>query len=83
MYLKGLQELLVPLYALKKGVKWEWTEECQKALDTIKEMLVKPPILVMPNLTGHFTLVSDIYIQTSHRYSIISRTERRIVPCCL
>ena len=60
MYLKGLQELLVPLYALlKKGAKWNWTNECQKALDTIKKMLIKPPVLVMPNLTGKFTLVSD------------------------
>ena len=60
MYLKGLQELLVPLYALlKKGAKWNWTNECQKALDTIKKMLIKPSVLVMPNLTGKFTLVSD------------------------
>ena len=36
MYLKGPQGLLMPLYALlKKGVKWKWTEKCQKALDTI------------------------------------------------
>ena len=60
MYLKGLQELLVLLYALlKKGAKWNWTNECQKALDTIKKMLIKPPVLVMPNLTGKFMLVSD------------------------
>jgi len=60
MYLQGLQEHLVPLYELlKKGAKWDWTEKCQKAFDKIKEMLMKPPILVMPNLTGHFTLVSD------------------------
>ena len=59
MYLKGLQKPLVPLYGLlKKGVKWNWTEECQKTLDTVKEMLVKPPVLVMPNSMGHFTLVS-------------------------
>ena len=60
MYLKGLQKLLVPLYGLlKKGAKWNWTDECQKALDTIKEMLIKSPVLVMPNSTSHFTLVSD------------------------
>ena len=59
MYLKGLQELLVPLYALlKKGAKWNWTNKCQKALDTIKKMLITP-VLVMPNLTGKFTLVFD------------------------
>ena len=38
MYFKGLQELLVPLYALlKEGAKWNWTNECQKAFDTIKK----------------------------------------------
>ena len=48
------------LYALlKKDAKWNWTNKCQKALDTIKKMLIKPPVLVMPNLTGKFTLVSD------------------------
>ena len=60
MYMPSLQEHLVPLYELlKKGAKWDWTERCQKAFEKIKEMLVKPPVLVMPNLTGHFTLVSD------------------------
>ena len=60
MYLKGLQELLVPLYALpRKGAKWQWTDECQKALDTIEKMLIRSPVLVMPNLTGKYTLVTD------------------------
>ena len=60
MYLKGLQELLVLLYALlRKGAQWKLTDECQKTLETIKKMLIKPPVLVMPNLTGKYTLVSD------------------------
>ena len=50
---------IFPDALLKKGAKWNWTNECQKALDTIKKMLIKPPVLVMPNLTGRFTLVSD------------------------
>ena len=81
MYLKGLQELLVPLHALlNKGAKWKWTDECQKALDTIRKMLIKPPVLVMPNLTGKFMLV---HIKTSHWFGIISRTARSNMTCCL
>ncbi|CAA0811885.1 Unknown protein, partial [Striga hermonthica] len=34
--------------AIKKGKHFEWTEECQKALDSIKETLVSPPTLQKP-----------------------------------
>ncbi|CAA0824155.1 Unknown protein, partial [Striga hermonthica] len=34
--------------AIKKGKRFEWTEECQKALDSIKETLVSPPTLQKP-----------------------------------
>lgn len=33
---------------LKKGVEFEWTLECEQALDQLKEMLTKPPILTRP-----------------------------------
>ena len=60
MYLKALQTILAPLYnLLKKNKKWAWTQECQNALEKIKKMISNPPVLVMPNTTGHFTLVSD------------------------
>ncbi|CAA0829416.1 Unknown protein, partial [Striga hermonthica] len=34
--------------AIKKGKRFEWTEECQKALESIKETLVSPPTLQKP-----------------------------------
>ncbi|CAA0805864.1 Rho GTPase-activating protein 7, partial [Striga hermonthica] len=34
--------------AIKKGKRFEWTEECQKALDNIKETLISPPTLQNP-----------------------------------
>ena len=38
-----------PLFKLlRKNVKIEWTEDCQKAFDKIKEYLLSPPILVPP-----------------------------------
>ncbi|CAA0820464.1 Unknown protein, partial [Striga hermonthica] len=34
--------------AIKKGKRFEWTDECQKALDNIKETLISPPTLQKP-----------------------------------
>ncbi|CAA0822248.1 Unknown protein, partial [Striga hermonthica] len=34
--------------AIKKGKRFEWTEECQKALISIKETLASPPTLQKP-----------------------------------
>lgn len=33
---------------LKKGVQFEWTEECEKALTQLKVALSGPPILTRP-----------------------------------
>ena len=60
VFLKDLQIKLSPIYQLtRKGIPWEWTEECQQAFDKIKTDLTNPPVLVMPNDKGHFVLVSD------------------------
>ena len=60
VFLKDLQIKLAPIYQLtRKGIPWNWTEECQQAFDSIKKDLTNPPVLVMPNDKGHFVLVSD------------------------
>ena len=41
-------ELLFKL--LRKNVKIEWMEDCQKAFDKINEYFLSPPILVPPTL---------------------------------
>ena len=55
-----LQKLLKPIYKLtKKGRKFIWGEEQQKAFDEIKHRLQKPPVLHLPNRHGWFQLYSD------------------------
>ena len=62
-FLKDLQKHLVPIYNLtKKNTLFQWTPECQKSFDTIKNMLTKPPILRMPDTKGIFRLMSDTSI---------------------
>ena len=43
----------------KKGVKFQWTDECQEAFDTLKERLTTAPILARPDLNEDFILYTD------------------------
>src|ERR1700756_4732887 len=53
-------ELARPLNSLtKKDIKFEWTEECQKAFDTLKEKFLKEPVLKMIDTTKQFVLETD------------------------
>lgn len=49
-----------PLTALtKKNVRYEWSEECQQAFDTLRLALTEEPILQYPNLEKPFSLFVD------------------------
>ena len=57
---RHLQKLLKPIYDLtKKGRPFIWQEEQQKAFDTIKEMMINPPVLYLPKPGGRFILYCD------------------------
>lgn len=43
----------------RKGVKFEWTAECDNAFQEIKNMLVSPPILAYPDFDKQFVLITD------------------------
>jgi hypothetical protein len=44
---------------LCKDTKYIWTQECQEALDTLKDMLVTTSILVFPDWTKIFHVHVD------------------------
>jgi hypothetical protein len=44
---------------LREDVAWNWSEECQKAFDTIKEKLTQAPILRRPDYNRPFELHTD------------------------
>lgn len=49
-----------PLFALiKKDVKFEWTNECEVAMNQIKKALTSAPVLVAPRLGAPFTIETD------------------------
>ena len=50
---------LTDLYKDPSRKKVEWTQECQYAFDTLKEMLMAPPILAYPKREGAFFISTD------------------------
>ena len=60
MFYPELQKLLKPIYDLtRKGRPPIWEKEQQDSFEEIKQRLIKPPVLHMPNRTGRFLLYSD------------------------
>ena len=59
-FVPGFSQVAEPLNTLKKkGVRFLWTEACQKAFDTLKNFLTTPPILGHPNFQLHFVVYTD------------------------
>ena len=58
-------KICVPLNRLlKKDVKRnfthsDWSDECQKAFETLKNALVSPPVLRFPDMNKDFILTTD------------------------
>lgn len=59
-FIPGFSTLSRPLTALsKKNVKFKWTEECEKAFQTLKSKLLSPRILQYPNFELPFKITCD------------------------
>ena len=44
---------------LRKGIKFEWTENCQNSFEQLKGMLVEASILTQPTSGKEYTLYTD------------------------
>jgi hypothetical protein len=48
-------QIIAPMEKLlKKEAKFQWNEECQQGLDTLKQKMVTTPILVFPDWKKEF-----------------------------
>ena len=53
-------DVLAPLAALtSKTTKWNWTEEHQKAFDTMKKIIAKEVLLAYPDFNDEFVIHTD------------------------
>ena len=44
---------------LKNGVKFEWTQTCEEAFQTLKDRLTSAPVLAQPNISKSFDVYCD------------------------
>ena len=58
-FIKDFSRLAEPLYAVTGKKQFEWTEKQSKAFETLKEALLKPPVLALPNVKDAFILDTD------------------------
>ena len=68
-YINRFIEQLTPIYEpifklLKKNAQISWSDKCQATFDKIKQLLIKPPILVPPTLGRHLFL----YLSTMQHF---------------
>lgn len=59
-FVEGFSQIAVPLTQLtRKGVKFEWTDDCERSFKKLKRCLVTAPILTVPAGGEGFTIYSD------------------------
>jgi len=59
-FVPGFAQVASPLYHLtRKGARFEWSERCQEAFDSLKKALVEAPVLPYPDPTCPYLLDAD------------------------
>ena len=59
-FIQNYSNITVPLTdMLKKEKPREWTDQCQKAFDRLKQAMTEEPVLVLPDHTKPFELETD------------------------
>jgi hypothetical protein len=54
-FIKGYAHIIAPMEKiLRKDKKFQWKDECQHGLDTLKDKMVTTPILVFPDWENTF-----------------------------
>jgi hypothetical protein len=70
---------------LEKGKEFKWDEKCQESFDQLKERLMSPPVLIMPDLQKGFDIYCDacgqglgcVLMQEGHVIAYASRQLRK------
>lgn len=59
-YIPNYSLIAAPLNELrKKGIKFEWTQECETAFQKLKECVCNPPVLKIPCMDQSYHLFTD------------------------
>ncbi|XP_073151776.1 uncharacterized protein [Henckelia pumila] len=59
-FIHDFSKISLPLTSLtRKGVKFKWSEKCEKSFAELKERLMFAPVLTIPEGTGRFVVYTD------------------------
>jgi len=59
-FIEKFSDIAKPLYSLlKKNSEYIWSEDCEKAFQSLKAKLSKPPVLAHPNYSKPFFIFTD------------------------
>ncbi|VVA31265.1 PREDICTED: retrotransposon, partial [Prunus dulcis] len=59
-FVEGFSTIAAPLTRLtRKGVKFEWSDECEKSFNELKTRLTTALVLTLPDNSGNFVIYSD------------------------
>jgi hypothetical protein len=59
-FIEGFSKIAKPMTSLmEKGREFKWDEKCQESFDQLKERLMSPPVLIMPDLQKGFDIYCD------------------------
>ena len=59
-FIRNFSLIASPLHKLlKKNVRFEWSEECQKSMDELKRRLTTAPVLTLPDDSSDYVIYSD------------------------
>jgi hypothetical protein len=59
-FVEGFSRIATPLTRLtQKNAKFEWTNECERSFQELKQRLVSPQILTIPSSSSGFVIYSD------------------------
>ena len=59
-FIEGFSKIALPLTRLtQKRVKFEWSNDCERSFQELKNRLVTTPILTIPSGLGGFVVYSD------------------------
>jgi len=71
-FIKFYAHIITPMEKLlKKEVKFQWNEDCQKGLDTLKKKLMTVPILIFPYWNKEFHV--HVYASSIELGTILSQ----------
>ncbi|XP_057768171.1 uncharacterized protein LOC130988364 [Salvia miltiorrhiza] len=59
-FMEGFSKIARPMtQLLRKGIKFSWTEECEKSFQELKEKLTTAPVLAVPTADKEYVIYTD------------------------